>query len=605
MKKEKEKPKYNTWRGVCYMVKKAWTTQKSVIWLCPVVIALQAGINVVQLFAAPQVLARIEQKAPLTQLLWTVIGFTLLSFLLEALKGYVDTNTLPGRVDVRSAVLEDLNRKTITTSYPNVRDKEIMEKLNNALNTTGSNSSAAEHIWTTLTNLLTNVVSFCIYMVLLSNLHPALMIVVLFTGLLGFAVSKRINEWEYRHREERGEIGRKLSYIMQNAQSVELAKDIRIFGLRPWLTETYEKSVRLLEAFVTRRERTYIWGNVLDVVLCFARNGIAYAYLIGVTLKGGLGAAQFLLYFTAVSGFSMWITGILNEVSTLDKECVELSHVQEYLNLEEPFRFAGGIEIPQLKQYELTLENVSFRYPQSEDYILKNVNLVVKPGGQLAVVGLNGAGKTNLIKLLCGFYDPEEGRVLLNGIDIREFNRQEYYQKFTAVFQEYKLLDATVRENVAQAVSNIDEDRVIDCLKKAGLWEFVQTLPEGLDSHVGRDVFLDGILFSGGQTQRLILARALYKDAPILVLDEPTAALDPIAENDIYMKYSEMTTGRTSIFISHRLASTGFCDRILLLQDGGIAEEGTHEQLLALNGHYANLFEVQSRYYQEGGEADE
>ena len=215
-------------------------------------------------------------------------------------------------------------------------------------------------------------------------------------------------------------------------------------------------------------------------------------------------------------------------------------------------------------------------------------------------MGLNGAGKTTLVKLLCGLLDPTEGRVLLNGQDIRTFDRAEYYRLFSAVFQDYSLLCTTVAENVAQTASNIDEERVWKCLQKAGLTEVIQALPQGIHTHVGRDVFLDGVLFSGGQTQRLMLARALYKGSPILFLDEPTAALDPIAEDDIYRKYSAMTEGKTSLFISHRLASTRFCDRILFLDQGKIAEEGTHEMLLALGGGYAKLFEVQSRYYQEG-----
>ena len=160
----------------------------------------------------------------------------------------------------------------------------------------------------------------------------------------------------------------------------------------------------------------------------------------------------------------------------------------------------------------------------------------------------------------------------------------------------------TVAENIAQTNRDIDYGKLRDCVEKAGLTRTVDGLPNGLDTHVGREVYLDGVLFSGGQTQRLMLARALYKDAPILMLDEPTAALDPIAENDIYMKYNDMTAGKTSVFISHRLASTRFCDRIIFIADGRIAEEGTHESLLALGGEYAKLFEVQSRYYQEGKE---
>jgi ATP-binding cassette subfamily B protein len=204
------------------------------------------------------------------------------------------------------------------------------------------------------------------------------------------------------------------------------------------------------------------------------------------------------------------------------------------------------------------------------------------------------------VKLLCGLLDPTEGRVLLNGVDIRALNRREYYKLLSAVFQDFSLINITLAETVAQSVEGIDRGRVADCLDKAGLTPKLESLPGGLDTHVGREVYEDGVLFSGGETQRLMLARALYKNGPLLMLDEPTAALDPIAENDIYMKYNEMTQGKTSVFISHRLASTRFCDRILFLENGVIAQEGTHESLLAQGGGYADLFEVQSRYYREG-----
>lgn len=246
------------------------------------------------------------------------------------------------------------------------------------------------------------------------------------------------------------------------------------------------------------------------------------------------------------------------------------------------------------------MEHVSFRYPGASQDTLHNFNLTIHPGEKLAIVGLNGAGKTTVVKLLCGFYDPDEGQVLLNGTDIRQWNRQEYYSLLSAVFQDFSVLDITVAESVAQSVDRIDRQRVVQCLEKAGLMELVKQFPQGLDTHIGRTVYLDGVLMSGGEFQRLMLARALYKDGPILVLDEPTAALDPIAENDIYMKYHEMTAGKTSVFISHRLASTRFCDRIILIDHGRIAEEGTHEALMKQNGLYAKLFEVQSRYYQEG-----
>ena len=602
--KEKQKPKYGMFQCVSFMVKTAWEHVRSVLWFNVVFALIMVGINVAQLLMAPMVLQKVEMAASLQELLGSIGIFAGILLILNASLGYVDENIIYGRIDVRSAVISKINHKAYTTSYPNTKDPEVLRLHGEALRACSSNSDPAEHIWRTLTLLMINGMGFVVYLFLLADLNLFLIGLVIVTTIVGFFVSRYINEWGYRHKEELAKYDKEIGYLIGKTESIKLAKDIRIFGLAPWLNEIYANTRRMVEAFSARREKVYAWTCVVDVILLFVRNGIAYAYLLHRTLTEGLAASEFLLYFTAFTGFSSWITGILSEFATLHKECLRLSVVLEYIHLPEPFRFEGGVSIPQADCYELKLENVSFRYPGTEKDIIHNMNLTLHPGENIAVVGLNGAGKTTLVKLLCGFYDPDEGRVLLNGIDIREFNRPEYYDLFSAVFQEMSVLDVTVAEHVAQTVENIDLVKVADCLEKAGLTSKIQKLPAGLQTHVGKVAFMDGVEFSGGEMQRLVLARALYKGGSILVLDEPTAALDPIAENDIYMKYNEMTKGKTSLFISHRLASTRFCDRILFLKDGVIAEEGTHEELLANNGGYAELFHVQARYYQEGGEAD-
>ena len=600
--KSKQKPKYSIWQCVCFMVKTAWGSVRSVLWFSILFAIVSVGINLTQLFVAPIVLQKVEGLASLEELLITIGIFTIILLVLNAARGYVDENIMYGRIDVRSEIIHMINHKAFTTSYPNTKDPDVLRLQNEALNNCDSNDEPSEHVWHTLTGLLINLIGFVVYLCLLVDVNWLLMGVVILTTGAGFFVSRHINEWGYRHREERARYDKEMGYFVTKTESVKLAKDIRIFGLAPWLNAVYASSRRAFEAFVDRRERVYAWNCVVDVVLQIARNGIAYGYLIHRALTEGMAASEFLLYFTAFTGFSNWITGLLSEFSTLHKECLGLSVIQEYIHLPEQFCFEGGIPIPKADAYELKLENVTFRYPGTDKEIIHNMSLTLHPGEKIALVGLNGAGKTTFVKLLCGFYDPEEGRVLLNGIDIREFNRQEYYDLFSAVFQEMSMLDLTVAEHVAQTAVNIDMDKVADCIGKAGLTSKVESLPMGLQTHVGKIAFLEGVEFSGGETQRLMLARALYKDGPVLVLDEPTAALDPIAENDIYMKYNEMTKGKTSLFISHRLASTRFCDRILFLHDGVIAEEGTHEQLINLGGEYAKLFHVQARYYQEGGE---
>lgn len=602
--KGKEKTKYNIWQCVCFMVRTAWGSMQSVIWLSIIFSLLSVGINMAQLFTAPMVLQKVEALVPLDELLGTIGIFSVILMALNALLGYVDENIMYGRIDVRTEIIHMINHKAYTTSYPNTKDPEVLRLHEAALRHCDSNSRPAEHIWHTLTGLLINVTGFAIYLFLLTDVDLLLIGIVVVTTVAGFFVSRYINGWQYRHKDELMRYEKELSYVVGKTESVKLAKDIRIFGLAPWLNDVFNSARRAAEAFSVRREKVYAWNCLVDVILQFARNGIAYAYLLHRAVNEGMAASEFLLYFSAFTGFSSWITGLLSEFTTLHKECLGLSVIQEYIHLPEQFRFEGGVPIPKAEAYELKLENVSFRYPGTEKDIIRNLTLTLHPGEKIAVVGLNGAGKTTFVKLLCGFYDPDEGRVLLNGVDIREFNRQEYYDLFSAVFQEMSVLDLTVAEQVAQAVTGIDMKKVANCLEKAGLTQKVESLPLGLQTHVGKIAFLEGVEFSGGELQRLMLARALYKDGPILVLDEPTAALDPIAENDIYLKYNEMSKGKTSLFISHRLASTRFCDRILFLQGGVIAEEGTHEQLLALGGEYAKLFQVQARYYQEGGEFD-
>ena len=217
---------------------------------------------------------------------------------------------------------------------------------------------------------------------------------------------------------------------------------------------------------------------------------------------------------------------------------------------------------------------------------------------ELALAGLNGAGKTTLIKLMSGLYDPTEGEIFLNGKPVNSYNRDEYFSLFGAVFQDISVLPVTVAENVAGAdIDNIDMDRVYDCLKKAGIYDKVMSLPEKENTRLVKSVYENATEFSGGQTQKLAMARALYKNASVLLLDEPTAALDPIAEQEMYLNYADFSKGKSSVFISHRLASTRFCDRIIMIENGTIAEEGTHAELMEQGGKYAELFELQSSYY--------
>ena len=607
MKNSKQKT-YNIFQNCAFMIGRAWRSCRSVLWIMLGLIACGVGGSLLELFVIPAVLEAVGRGAGPGAFIRMILWFALGMVLVHGLKSYLDQNTLFGRIQVRISLLLDLHMAVCRTSYPHTEDPDYLDRMEKACRCLESNSEAGEAVWKTLTDLLTNVISFVIYLLLLAQAGPWAALVCAVLSTVSYFTGERLRSWRYRHREEEGELNHKLSYMVTRSRDTKLAKDIRIFGLAPWLNELYAKYTRLYQDFFARSQRRYLWADLLDTALALLRNGAAYGLLIAMALRGELTAAEFVLYFTAASGFAGWVTGIFSNLGTLHQQSLELSAMREFLKIPEPFRFEDGKPLPVKPDhlYQLELRDVSFRYPGADRDTLSHVNLTIHPGEKLAVVGRNGAGKTTLIKLLCGLYDPTEGQVLLDGQDIRQYNRRDYYKHFSAVFQQFSLLAATMAENVAQAeAADVDLPRMWDCMERAGIADKIRSLPKGADTQLTREVYLDGVELSGGQTQRLMLARALYKDAPVVVLDEPTAALDPLAESDLYQKYSGLTGNCTSVYISHRLASTRFCDRVLLIENGGIAEEGTHEELLALGGRYAYLFNIQSKYYKEGAMEDE
>lgn len=600
MKQETKKPPYGALQNTLWELSVGWKTRRRGLVFYALAALAEILNNLAGLYISPKVLSLVEQHAAPGALIGTILLFTAALLLTQGGLAYCKKYAIFCVVEIRSAVIMMINRKFNETAYPNTIDPAFQRLGNKALEATESNRSATEEIFRTLSTLLANVGGLVIYLTILSGLSPWLLLLMAATCLGEFAASRSKDNWMYAHRDEENDYYRKKVYLRGRAESIELAKDIRIFGLQNWMFDLFNSIHDAYLSFQLKAEKRRLLSDLLGAVLTVARNGIAYWYLIRLALNDGLTVSQFVLYFTAATTFTAWVMGILGSLSTLNKQSLDICQVREFLDFPEPFRGEDGDAVPQADGYELRLDHVSFRYPEAETDTIHDLSLTIRPGEKLAIVGLNGAGKTTLVKLLCGLLDPTQGTVLLNGTDIRTLDRKKYYALFSAVFQDYSLLSTTVADNVTQSAEHTDEEKVWACLEKAGLTAAIQALPQGIHTHVGHEIYLDGVLFSGGQTQRLMLARALYKDGPILMLDEPTAALDPIAENDIYQKYNAMTQGKTSVFISHRLASTRFCDRILFLEHGRIAEEGTHEALLRKNGGYAALFQVQSRYYQEG-----
>ena len=336
----------------------------------------------------------------------------------------------------------------------------------------------------------------------------------------------------------------------------------------------------------------------LRALLNLIRELVAYAYLSYLVCGGRLSVSDFIFYFGIITGFSNWIMNAVYQYSNLERCCNDCAAFREFVESEEEGQNRPDIDFDDVASIEF--KNVSFTYPSAEKSTVCNMSFKVNRGENIAIVGENGAGKTTAVKLLCGLYYPTSGEILINGKSSRDFSNDSYFNLFSAVFQDYYFMPMTIAENICTA-SDYDRKKLFAAFDKAGISEKINSLPLKEKTYMIKDVYKDAADFSGGEKQKLLLAKAIYKNAPVLILDEPTAALDPIAENELYLKYNEMTSGKISFFISHRLSSTRFCDRILLVKDGKTAESGTHDELMALKGLYYRMYQVQSYYYKENG----
>lgn len=599
------KPSYSLRQNLRFVLGNIWRRDRPLIWYGLIRIPTASLIPFCTLLLPKITLDCLEQQVSVEEMFWRICGIIAVISLVGILYQYCRSRAYPARSLSGTRYTADLVGKHVDTDYSNIESSEGQTLWRRAINAIYSDYTGIIQFQRVLIDLLENAAGFLLYAGVLATLHPLIPVLLIATSLAGYAAMRAANRYEYVHRNERAALDKKIFYLIDKGSDYKAAKDIRAYRMTDWFGRLFGSFMKERVACERKVEARGFRADLVNAGMAILRDALAYAYLIWQVIEGNISVGDFTLFFGTIAGFSTWLIGMCNRAAQLVRASNEVCDLRNFLDLQDQSNRDSGIPLPAESELpiDIVFDHVSFHYPGSEMDVLHDVNLHIHPGEKLALVGVNGAGKTTCVKLLCGLYYPTRGRILINGKDTREYNRDEYFTLFSAVFQEVNPIPESVEQNISLLPhEQTDSGRVEHCLRQAGLWKKIESLPDGLQSMMVREVYEEAVQFSGGELQKLLLARALYKSAPIMVLDEPTAALDPIAENQLYLSYSEMIAGRTSLYISHRLSSTRFCDRIVFLKDGRLAEMGSHDELMLLGGEYAAMFEIQSHYYRENPE---
>ncbi|MDK0709544.1 ABC transporter ATP-binding protein [Clostridium perfringens] len=582
-----------------YIMGYAWSQDKVLFVQCGVYTILASIAPFIGIFLPKFLIDELLGQRRIEIILMTLIGFFLLSSVVNYSIAWLRCAYSPRVTKIRTDYITMISDKIMKMDFKNTEDPEVLNKIKSVMNAVMSNNTGVEGVYHTLLGLFGRLTAFVGYISIVLFLSPWILLFLIINVLISYALTMRVKKYEYSQKEKAADKDRRTFYVFDTMYDFAYGKDIRIYDLKNILIDKFKKFRGERIDISNDVQEKQLKVKIVDVILLVIREFVVYGYLIYNVLFTGMSIGDFTMYFSTINGFGDWMKGILDDLANIKAQNMYLDDMREFLEIKSENKEKTR-DIPIDSSYEIEFKNVSFKYPKTDKYIYKNLSLKIKKGQRLAIVGINGAGKTTFVKLLCRLYEPTSGEILINGVNIKDFSKEEYYKILSVVFQDIKTFAFTVAENVSlENLEDVDREKVLHCIEKAGVGDKINSLKKGIDTSLLKILDGEGIELSGGENQKLALARALYKNGKIVILDEPTSALDAVAEYNIYKGFDELIGDKTAIYISHRLASTKFCDVIAFFENGEIVEYGTHEELLKKNGKYSDMFNIQAQYYKE------
>lgn len=599
------KSKYNFFSNMLYVLKCAKEWNLSLF--CLIFLAFIPG-NIAALFSTllpSQLVEHLERRSSPAVLIGSTAAVAFVMFLCNMLVQCIYSDFDSMSYAFSGFFAEKYSKKILSMDYEALDSEGVRKLSGNAwrLSRYGSGVSVVLEIFPYFIN---NVTITFVYGLILARRSVLLTVIILCSVVLDMQLLSLARRKHQKLLPAISKDSRKAEYITSSVTTSMAGKDIRIYRMLDWIITKYDGLLASMDKSYRAIHNWYLLRSGTAAVFNIVKNGLAYFLLLTMLTKGTMTAAEFVFYIGAISNFALYLEMTIRNVHLFNGISAQIGSMREFMEADENLFFTGELSKDAAKEIlsgpaVLEFRDVTFSYTEQEE-ILSHVSFTVQKGEKLALLGLNGAGKTTLVKLICGFYKPDSGDITINGTSIYRFNREQYLECISVLFQDASFLPLSLDRNITGCKrQDCDEKKLDSALALSGFLEKYERLPKRGETELGKELNEGSVDFSGGEKQKLMFARALYKDASLVILDEPTAALDPIAENELYLHYGEAMRGKTGIFISHRLSSTRFCDRIFLLEGGRIVEEGTHKSLLALGGRYAKLYEMQSHYYKEGG----